>query len=141
MRNLRLLDAYRDTSPETLAYYGSAGDHGCGVFKVPSVIDGAVMMIVASDGEGWDHVSVSRRNRCPNWPEMSQIKHMFFSDEETVVQYHVPVEDHRNLHQHCLHLWRPQDVEIPRPPGILVAPDDTITDRERRKGGSPVTRL
>jgi hypothetical protein len=65
---------------------------------------------------------VSLANRCPNWPEMSFIKGIFWDWRETVMQLHVPVEDHRNLHPYCLHLWRPLRAEIPRPPNDAVAP-------------------
>lgn len=124
MRDLYHLppNVVRDQSPQTLAFYGSAGDEGNGAFWTVSCIDGAPMRVVASNGGGWDHVSVSRRNRCPNWPEMEQIKRAFFKDDETAIQFHVPPVDHRNLHHFCLHLWRPNDGrEIPRPPGEMVA--------------------
>jgi len=123
MRNLNLLDIYRDTSPQVIAHYGSAGDHEVGVFIIPSPIDKAAIRIVASVGEGWDHVSASRQNRVPNWPEMEHIKRLFFKDSETAVQYHVPPTDHINHHPHCLHLWRPLGQELPRPPGWMVGPE------------------
>ena len=116
MRNLRLLDQYRCTDPEIVAYFGSAGDDTSGAFLVPSPIDGGDLKVLASSGDGWDHVSVSRSNRCPNWPEMEHIRRLFFTNDETVMQLHVPAADHINVHPHCLHLWRPQRVEIPRPP-------------------------
>ena len=78
------------------------------------------MFVVASFGAGWDHVSVSRKNRVPNWAEMEHVKRLFFEDDETAVQFHVPPSDHVNMHPYVLHLWRPQDVEIPRPPAVLV---------------------
>ena len=28
--------------------------------------------------------------------------------------------DHVNVHNYCLHLWRPQNVDIPKPPNELV---------------------
>lgn len=124
MRNLRLLDAYRDCSKVVMELYGNAGDETCGVFNIPSRVDGYPMKVIASSGEGWDHVSVSRPNRCPNWPEMEAIKRLFFADDETVMQLHVPVSDHISYHPHCLHLWRPHDVEIPRPPGWMVMVSD-----------------
>lgn len=125
MRDLRLLDAYRDCSPQVRRFYGNVGDETCGVFSVPSAIDKAELRIVASAGEGWDHVSVSRRNRCPNWQEMEQIKRLFFKDEETAMQLHVPASDHINAHPYCLHLWRPHAVQIPRPPGWMVGPAES----------------
>lgn len=123
MRNLRLLDAIRDESPALIAMWGGwAGDDTCGAFIVSSPIDHAEIRVIASSGEGWDHVSASRRNRCPNWTEMEHVKRMFFRDDETAMQLHVPPSDHVNCHPYCLHLWRPQGIEIPRPPSIMVGP-------------------
>ncbi len=98
------------------------GDETCGAFLVPSPIDGARLRVIASAGGGWDHVSVSRPKRCPNWPEMDHVKRLFFDDSEVVVQFHVPAADHVNLAEFCLHLWRPQDVDVPRPPSWMVGP-------------------
>ena len=119
MKNLRELDAYRISSRVT---HGWDGDETCGSFVLPSPIDGQPLRIVASCGDGWDHVSVSRSNRCPNWPEMDFIKRRFFKGDEIAMQLHVPVSDHINVHPNCLHLWRPQASDIPRPPGWMVGP-------------------
>ena len=48
--------------------------------------NGALLVIMASDGEapaadGWEHVSVSLANRCPNWPEMCARKSLFWEPE------------------------------------------------------------
>jgi hypothetical protein len=122
MRNLHLLDLYRDTSPQVRAMYGFVGDDTCGAFVVPSPIDHQSMRVVASSGEGWDHVSVSRANRCPNWIEMSHVHRLFFRDDEVAMQLHVPVKDHVNFHPYCLHLWRPTDQAIPLPDPGFVGP-------------------
>ncbi len=45
---------------------------------------------------------------------------MFFEPDETCMQLHVPASDHINNHANVLHLWRPQLLEIPRPPAIMV---------------------
>lgn len=127
MRNLHLLDNYRDTSSAIIAFFGTAGDHETGMFHVPSPIDGQTLKVIASSGMGWDHVSVSRTSRCPNWPEMEHIKRLFFKEEETAMQLHVPPSDHINCHPYCLHMWRPLDVAIPRPPAELVGPVSTVT--------------
>ena len=117
MRDLRALDAFRlDSTP----IHGWSGDGTCGAFRLFSPIDKVALNIVASSGDGWDHVSISRANRPPNWREMEYVKGMFFKPDETVMQLHVPMKDHINVHPHCLHLWRPQHVEIPRPPGWMV---------------------
>jgi hypothetical protein len=121
VRDLTPLEAYRTRGPDVVALWGFEGDATCGIFLVPSCIDRAGIRVIASSEGGWDHVSVSRQNRCPNWPEMEQIKRMFFKDDETAMQLHVPDGDHVNMHPYCLHLWRPTNGEmIPRPPSIYV---------------------
>lgn len=122
MRNLRLLDQYRRADRAVIQHYGNAGDETCGVFELPSCTDRQVLRVVASSGEGWDHVSVSRQTRCPNWQEMEQVKRLFFKDAETAMQLHLPPNEHVSLHPYCLHLWRPLDREIPKPPVDMVAP-------------------
>ena len=113
----------RNRSDAVRRMYGSHGDGSCGVFQIRSPTDGALLTVVASDGEGWEHVSVSRANRCPNWPEMQHAKELFFRDCETVMQLHVPKDEHIDQCSTCLHLWRPIEDEIPRPPSWMVGMD------------------
>lgn len=120
MRDLRALNAYRLQDRDALARYGGNGDGGRGAFSVPSPIDKAVIVVIATTEEGWDHVSVSRKNRVPNWAEMEHIFRLFFREEETAMQLHVPKTEHINCHPYVLHLWRPQGLAIPRPPSIMV---------------------
>ena len=120
MRDLRLLDVFRLRGEPVRALYGWDGDETCGAFLLPSPIDRGELVIIASAGMGWDHVSVSRRNRCPNWAEMAHVARHFFADDETAMQLHVPAAEHVNNHPYCLHWWRPQDQPIPRPPSVLV---------------------
>lgn len=124
MRDLssEVIDKLRDRSRRIFEMYGNYGDETCGCFDVASPIDGSLMHVIASTGEGWDHVSVSRTNRCPNWPEMEHIKRMFFNDDEVAMQLHVAVSDHISVHPYCLHIWRPNEgAAIPLPPGTMVA--------------------
>lgn len=94
-----------------------------GAFIVP-LRHGQHVQVIAGDGLGWEHVSVSRRDRCPTWGEMCQIKAMFWDAEDCVVQYHPPESDYINNHPNCLHLWRPIGVELPRPDWLLVGYKD-----------------
>lgn len=80
---------------------------------------GQTVNVVASD-YFWEHVSVSRTDRCPSWEEMTQIKQMFWDAEDCVVQFHPPESEYVNNHQFTLHLWRQIGKEFPRPPAILV---------------------
>ena len=91
-----------------------------GCFEIPSPATGAVLRIIATAAMGWDHVSVSTKKRCPNWPEMARVKDLFFHEHECAMQLHVPVDDHVDVHPYCLHLWRPHDLVIPRPPNLMV---------------------
>ena len=91
-----------------------------GAFLVPSPVDRQPMQVIASHGLGWDHVSVSRKNRSPNQVEMDFVFRLFFGDGEMAVQYFMPRDEHVNIHPYCLHIWRPQSAEIPKPPRIFV---------------------
>ena len=122
MRDLLELDAYRMRDVERRAY-GVNGDSGNGCFRV--YVNGRSFNVIASNGGGWDHVSVSpnsaKRKVCPTWEEMSAIKDMFFLPNECVVEYHPPKTEYVNNHPYCLHLWRPNNgVLIAAPPGIFV---------------------
>lgn len=81
---------------------------------------GQMVNVIASDGEGWEHVSVSRDDRCPTWDEMCQIKAIFWDGEDCVVQYHPPESEYVNNHPFCLHLWRQAGIEMPAPPAWMV---------------------
>lgn len=81
---------------------------------------GKMFRFVASFGGGWDHVSISMRNRCPSWDEMCEIKDIFFEPEECCVEYHPAKSDYVNMHPYCLHIWRPQHQDLPKPPKIFV---------------------
>ena len=108
-------DKYRQQHPA----YPSLGDETCGYFVVPLPHAQTLRVIASSEGE-WEHVSVSRKDRCPTWDEMCKIKALFWDEEDCVVQYHPPKSDYVNNHPFCLHLFRPTTVEMPRPPSIMV---------------------
>ena len=91
------------------------GRMGAGGFK-----EGSPFKIICSDGDGWEHVSISLPTRCPTWEEMCRIKDLFWDETDCVIQYHPPKSDYVNNHPFCLHLWRPVDAEIPRPPVYMV---------------------
>lgn len=99
---------------------GSGPDAGNnGLFIVKAGL-GVEFLVIASDGMGWEHVSVSRPDRTPTWGEMCLIKDMFWGEQDLVVQYHPPKQSYVNNHPYCLHLWRPVGVSFPAPPSILV---------------------
>lgn len=81
-----------------------------------------LLHVIASDGYGWEHVSVSLPHRTPTWDEMCFIKDVFWDETDMVVQYHPPKSEYINCHPYCLHLWRPIGQVIPAPESILVGP-------------------
>jgi hypothetical protein len=78
------------------------------------------LKVIASDGAGWEHVSVSLPTRCPTWEEMAYIKGVFWGDGDCVVQFHPSRSEYVNNHPCCLHLWRAIDAVMPLPPSLLV---------------------
>jgi len=97
------------------------GDAGNGVFRIPYRKTSIRLNVIASNGDGWDHVSVSLPDRCPTWDEMDFIYRAFFRDNETAMQLHVPQQDHISLHPYCLHLWRSQITKLHMPAKWMVA--------------------
>lgn len=102
---------------------------------------GAEIHIVANDAthplaQGWEHVSVSCRNRCPNWIEMCFVKDLCWQDEELVLQLHVPKSQHIDNNPNVLHMWRDtRNPSLPRmPPAYAVGYKDISQDEARALG-------
>jgi hypothetical protein len=98
-----------------------AGNNG--MFVMP-VGETAMCNIVASDGAGWEHVSVSVAfaRRCPTWEEMALVASIFWDAEDVLVQYRPAKKDYVNCHPFTLHWWRPIGVVLPTPNPIMVGP-------------------
>ena len=79
----------------------------------------------ASDGDRWEHVSVSvipktgKKRRLPTHDEMEFVRFLFWSVDDWVVEFHPPKNDYVN-NAPCLHLWRPIDFSMPTPNSILI---------------------
>jgi hypothetical protein len=97
-----------------------------GLFIVP--FEGRRFRVIASNGGGWEHVSVSipGEKRTPTWDEMCHIKDRFWTEGDVVIQYHPTKEDYVNHHPYTLHLWRREawngarDIETP--PTWMIGP-------------------
>jgi hypothetical protein len=74
------------------------------------------------DCEGWEHVSVSAKDRTPTWEEMAWVKDLFWDKHECAMQLHPPESEYVNFHEYTLHIWRPLKMTIPVPPAIFVGP-------------------
>lgn len=115
-------EKYRAKFEFSHPYYSDMSHGNNGVFQFKTK-KGLKFNVLVSDQMGWEHVSVTivNKKRCPTWGEMCLIKKMFWSDDETVIQYHPKKSDYRNHHPHCLHLWRPIDQPFPTPPPEFIA--------------------
>lgn len=126
----------RERAHPLLATDVSSGNNGA--FHLESPEPGWRLFVIASDGSGWEHVSVhayrarqddvlglmGRRGapvlRTPRWSEMVFVKDTFWDAEDVVIQYHPRASEYVNLHPHVLHLWRPIGIDLPTPPMELV---------------------
>ena len=101
--------------------YGSTDAAGCnGAFALKH--KQATLRCIASDGAGWEHVSVSTPIRCPRWEEMCFVKAAFWGPEDVVMQLHPGESVYVDFHPYCLHLWRPIGVDIATPPSSPCRP-------------------
>lgn len=96
-----------------------------GIFRIMGPCK-RLLTVIVSDGDGWDHASVSiydARLTIPTWEEMCWVKDLVFRQDEEAFQYHPAIADYVNVHPGCLHIWRPQaDVGImPKPPKYMLA--------------------
>lgn len=112
---------FRVRNHPTLGSDDSIGNSGA--FQIPYE-KGIEIFAIASDGLGWEHVSVTLtdggKQETPTWEEMCYVKDLFWSKDATVIEYHPKESEYVNNHNHCLHLWRPINQEMPTPPSILV---------------------
>lgn len=114
---MKSLEEIRKNPAVQVKKYGEDG--GCGIVNIGKGKNNAPTVIWSNSG-GWDHVSVSFRNRCPSWEEMCRVKKIFFNDDEACIEYHPAKDNYVNLHPYCLHMWKPQNIEIPTPPVLFV---------------------
>jgi len=108
---------YRLKNHPTLSSTDSDGNNGVFIFSN----NGYEISCIASDGIGWEHVSVTiNRNRTPSWETMHFVKTVFWDDEDTVMQLHPSKSQYVNQHPNCLHLWKQINFELPLPQPIQV---------------------
>ena len=77
-------------------------------------------LVKFTNGFGWEHLSVSTRNKTPEWDVMCKLKEIFWRDDECCVEYHPKREDYVNNMPFCLHIWKKIGEEFEMPPSILV---------------------
>jgi hypothetical protein len=125
----------------------AAGNNG--VFEIPpGRVGRRQLFFIASDGAGWEHVSVHARMAdlmgTPTWDEMCYCKELCWDAEDVVMQLHPRLSEYVNNHPCTLHLWRPVGREIPAPPAILIGipesdPRSRVFDRFKQCASRPQT--
>lgn len=105
-----------------------------GAYQISFPGEARGICIIASNGFGWEHVSVSfgrGSTKTPSWDTMCKVKDLFWDEETTVMQIHPPRSKWVNYHPGCLHLWRPlhPTPPIPEPHWSMVGPlkDNPVT--------------
>lgn len=93
-----------------------------GFYNLPGPCGKDLFVICGEAYKRWEHVSVSVKNRTPNWMEMDHVKKIFWDDEETVIQFHPRESAKINYHPFCLHLWKIEGMEFSLPPPETIAP-------------------
>lgn len=85
--------------------------------------------------KGWEHLSVSHKNKIPSWLTMEEMKEMFFKNDEECFQFHPKADDYINNNEYTLHIWRPLEEKLPIPPSVLVGfrPNHIDEDMEAAK--------
>jgi hypothetical protein len=78
------------------------------------------LRVIISDGCGWEHASVSYEDETPRWEDMCFVKSLFWGSEDVAIQIHPACSEYINMHEHCLHLWRPTNGQLPLPDSIMV---------------------
>jgi hypothetical protein len=84
--------------------------HGAAMLKLNS---GGIASILFAAGRGWEHVSVSMKERCATWDEMTEVRDIFWPADVWVLQYHPPRKEY--ITSHVLHLWKPDNNHLPTP--------------------------
>jgi hypothetical protein len=122
LRDLNELNEFRHPGERRIAVNRTKEEAAIGgAFLLPAMAPSKQrLQVIAANAAGWDHLSVSCRNRIPNWTEMEYVKRLFFKDDEAAMQLHLPPAKHINIKDYVLHIWRPHDTEIPLPPEIMV---------------------
>lgn len=127
---MKVPEQYRLKNHTILGSNSSYGNNG--FFVIPHHrIDNYFYNCQVSDGEGWEHVSVTLSakkktvERCCTWEEMCFLKNFFWGEDEVVVQFHPAKSDYVNMHKFCLHMWRPTNQLIPVPDPLMVGIPDS----------------
>ena len=78
--------------------------------------------VIFSYEGGWEHCSVSPyvKRIVPDYDALCQLKNVFWSEDEDVIQVFPRKENYVNNLSNCLHLWRCYYTDMILPPSCFV---------------------
>ena len=82
---------------------------------------GQTAIAIASERDGWQHVAVSRTDRPMSYGELCQVKALFWSSQDCVLQFYPPDSERAPDQKFWLHLRRPIGCNLPMPAVELFA--------------------
>ena len=103
--------------------------------EVRSIKQSDKALVALTRIKGWEHLSVSFKNKIPSWECMHEMKELFFYDDEECFQMHPKADNYVNNNEYTLHIWRPVEGMNQVPPSILVGfrPNHIEEDMEAAK--------
>lgn len=57
------------------------------------------------DGQLWQHVSISRKNRLPTWQDIRRVKDLMIGADEKAIMVLPKQAEYVNAHPYCMHLF------------------------------------
>lgn len=98
------VDRYLNTSPMFPEIPSPAP--GCRAFMSSSRKLGVIVSgQTEQDDKRWIHVSVSHRDRLPNWEELVLVRDQFLGKEARCLHLVSKASQHVNIHPYCMHIW------------------------------------
>lgn len=130
MSDWKFLNEHRVKNGE---YSTEDKDGFCGAFMFR--MNGLLVCVICSEGEGWQHVSVSlyKSSFVPSWEIMCKVKDLFWEPDDWVCQFHPAHKEYINNHPGVLHLWKPLKEKLPTPPQWMVGFKELNYERRQEK--------
>ena len=138
LQDQRVLKVYKNVTNEKVSKLK---------IEVRSIKQSDKALVMLTKVAGWEHLSVSFKNKIPSWECMQEMKELCFYDTEECFQLHPKADDYINNSEYTLHIWRPVEGMKQIPPSILVGFRSNHLEEDKEAAmklheeiGSPLTR-
>jgi hypothetical protein len=99
-------------------HYVNRGANGATYAHKTDRISVIESIAIEQDGKRWQHVSLARPDRLPDYDDLTFVKRHWIGEDKYAYQVFPPKAKHVNIHPNCLHLFSCLD-------GDAVLPDFT----------------